>query len=220
MRASLGAPMLAGHYAAAYALRSARPSVPLWQLFVAVQAVDIVFFVLALVGVETLAVNAGARGPLAMNLVSVPYTHSLVMNVIYAVGVIVAGFLVRRTAISVVIAAALFSHWALDVFVHTPDLPLTIAATTKIGLGLWRYPAAALLLETGLLLAGYALLRRTLSAARARRWADIGAGLLVGAQAIYVLGPPPATVFQMAVAGEGIYVVMIVLAYQVDRYAR
>jgi len=209
--------MLAGHYAAAYALKAARPAVPLWVLFVAVQAVDVVFFVLAISGVEHLAVNSGEDGPLAMNLVHIPFTHSLALNLAYAAGLIAAGLLAKRTVLGMVLAAALLSHWSLDLFVHLRDLPLTIAATTKVGMGLWRYPIPALMLEVGLVVIAYAMLRRGLSPGPARRWADLGAVLLVAIQLAYVLGPAPTTVLQMALAAETIYVVMAVLAYQVDR---
>ncbi len=209
--------MLAGHYAAAYALKVSRPSVPLWALFVAVQAVDIAFFVLAAAGVETLRVNPGARGPLAMNLVHIPFTHSLTMTVLYAVALVAAGVVAKRLWAGVVLAAALVSHWSLDLFVHTHDLPLTVSGPTKVGLGLWAYPNLALALEVGLLLVAYAALRRSLSAGTKRRWADLGAAVLVVTQLIYVFGPPPATAVQMAVAAEAIYVVMAVLAYRVDR---
>jgi hypothetical protein len=212
--------MLAGHYAAAYALKATRPAVPLWALFVAVQAVDIVFFVLAITGVEGLAVNPGADGPLAMNLVHIPYTHSLALNLAYAGAIAVAGVLAKRTVLGVVLAAALLSHWSFDLFVHMRDLPLTVAGTTKVGLGLWQYPLLALLLEVGLVVVAYAVLRRALPHGPSRRWADIGAALLIVIQLIYVFGPPPGSVTQMAIAAEGIYIVMAVLAYQVDRRSR
>lgn len=212
--------MLAGHYAAAYALRAARPIVPLWMLFLAVQAVDVLFFVFAVAGVETLEVAAGGRGPLAMNLVHIPYTHSLVMTAIYAAAIVIAGGVMRRAGPAVIVALALISHWILDVFVHTPDLPLTVASTDKVGLGLWRYPAPALLLEVGLVLVAYAALRRLLPTGLARRWAAIGAAVLVVTQLIYVFGPPPASVMQMAVSAEAIYLVMTLFAYQVDRHSR
>jgi len=211
--------MLAGHYAAAYALKAARPAVPLWALFVAVQAVDVVFFVMALTGLEGLAINPGEDGPLAMNLVHIPYTHSLALNLVYTGALVAAGLLGRRAWFGVVLAAALLSHWSLDLFVHLRDLPLTVAATTKVGLGLWRYPIPSLLLEIGLVGAAYAVWRRALPAGHGRRWADIGALLLVVIQLIYVLGPPPTSVVQMAITAEAIYVVMAVLAYQVDRRA-
>lgn len=212
--------MLAGHYAAAYALRAARPIVPLWVLFLAVQAVDVLFFVFALTGIETLEVAAGGRGPLAMNLVHIPYTHSLVLTAVYAGAIVMAGRMMKRAGPAAIVAAAVISHWVLDVFVHNPDLPLTVAATGKVGLGLWRYPTPALLLEVGLLLLAYAALRRSLPAGAARRWGDIGVVLLAVTQLIYVFGPPPSTVMQMAVSAEAIYLVMTLFAYQVDRNTR
>ena len=130
--------MLAGHYAAAYALKAVRPIAPLWTLFVAVQAVDIVFFVFALTGVETLRVRPDARGPLAMDLVHIPYTHSLVLNLVYAVAIVGVAASVRRARAGVVIALALLSHWMLDLIVHLHDLPLTWSGTDSVGWGLWR----------------------------------------------------------------------------------
>jgi hypothetical protein len=208
--------MLAGHYAAAYALRAARPVAPLWALFIAVQAVDIVFFVFALAGVETLRVVPGERGPLAMELVRIPYTHSLALNIVYAVAVVAVAARVRRIRAGVVVAGALVSHWALDLLVHLHDLPLTWTGAETVGLGLWRRPLLALSLEIGLVLAAYAALRRRLPAG-ARRPADMGAVVLVAVQLFYVLGPPPASVLQMALAAEAIYAGMAVLAYLVDR---
>lgn len=212
--------MLAGHYSAAYALRAARPTVPLWLLFVAVQAVDIVFFVFALVGIETVAVIPGVRGPLAMDLISIPHTHSLLMNLVYAGALFGAGVVLKRRLGGALLAAALLSHWLLDLFVHTHDLPLTPVAAVKVGMGFWHYPIPAMLLEVILVAIAAAALWRRLAEPDARRWVVIGAVTLLVIQLGYVLGPPPATVPQMAVAAEAIYVVMAVLAYQVDRRVR
>jgi hypothetical protein len=178
--------------------------------------VDIVFFVFALAGVETLRVLPGERGPLAMDLVRIPYTHSLALNVVYAAAVVAVAARVRRARAGVVVASALVSHWALDLFVHLHDLPLTWTGAETVGLGLWRRPLLALSLEIGLVLVAYAALRRQLPAA-ARRPADVGAVVLVAVQLFYVLGPPPASVLQMALAAEAIYAVMAILAYRVDR---
>ena len=39
------------------------------------------------------------------------------------------------------IAAAVFSHFLLDVPMHTPDMPILGNDSTKIGFGLWRHVA-------------------------------------------------------------------------------
>ena len=76
--------MLIGHYGAALGLRSVSSAPPLWVLFLAVQVVDIAFFLLAPLGIEDLEFVPGVTGPLAMYLVSIPYTHSQLLNVAYA----------------------------------------------------------------------------------------------------------------------------------------
>ena len=51
------------------------------------------------------------------------------------------------------IGVAIFSHWVLDFLSHRPDLPV-IGNTMKIGLGLWNYPLAAVIVEGGIFLGG------------------------------------------------------------------
>ena len=116
----------------------------------------------------------------------------------------------------VVLASALLSHWMLDLILHVHDLPLIWTGTDTVGWGLWRLPLVSLALEIGLVLAGYAALRRQLPRP-ARRPADRGAAVLIAIQLFYALGPPPAAAWQMAVAAETIYVTMAVIAYRVDR---
>jgi hypothetical protein len=56
----------------------------------------------------------------------------------------------------VLVAAAVFSHWPLDLLVHRPDLAL-YDNTAKVGLGLWDYPVLTLLFESALVLGSLAL---------------------------------------------------------------
>ena len=44
--------MFVGHYSASFAIKAAKPKIPLWTLFLAVQAVDIGWGTLMLLGVE------------------------------------------------------------------------------------------------------------------------------------------------------------------------
>jgi hypothetical protein len=209
--------VLAGHYAPAYLLRVRFPTVPLLALFVAVQAVDIAFFVLAPLGIEHLAVDPAARGPLAMELQSIPYTHSLTMTAVYTALLIGTGVVARRSAIGLALAIAVGSHWAMDLIVHLHDLPLTTAQEAKVGFGLWRYPMVSYLLEVGLVSAsGWWLARRVISP-DARRWIYGSVAILILIQTGYVFLPPPATAAQMAAGAEIIYLIAAVLAWQSDR---
>ncbi len=50
--------------------------------------------------------------------------------------------------------------WVLDLVVHTPDLPLSGDASTKLGLGLWNNAPLTFLLEAAVLLGGLGLYLR------------------------------------------------------------
>jgi len=63
----------------------------------------------------------------ALDLYYMPYTHSLPGSIVLSLifGGIVAVFTNgNRWATILLVAAASFSHWVLDLVVHTPDLPL------------------------------------------------------------------------------------------------
>lgn len=149
--------MFVGHYAAAYAAKAVRPTVPLWLLFVAVQFIDYVWAVLVVFGVERIRYEAGFTPGNSLDLIYIPYSHSLVGAVIWSVafGLIYLAFKrgagTRTSAVIVGIAA--FSHWLADLIVHVPDLPL-LWDEPKVGFGLWRYFWASQIVEVGLLLAG------------------------------------------------------------------
>ena len=59
---------------------------------------------------------------------------------------------------------AVFSHWLLDLLVHTPDLPLWSDASTKLGLGLWNNAIIVFTLEALLLLGALWLYLRSTTA--------------------------------------------------------
>jgi hypothetical protein len=59
---------------------------------------------------------------------------------------------VKKQSVAVVVALAVFSHWLLDLPVHTPDLPIWSDTSPKLGFGLWNNAVASYLLEAGLLL--------------------------------------------------------------------
>src|SRR5438093_5523221 len=156
--------MFVGHYGPSYAIKAARPAIPLWLLFIAVQLLDVVWSVLVLAGVEKVRIVPGITASNPLDLYSMPYTHSLVAAIVWSMAATAAcrshpRF--RTGSAAVWVGVAVFSHWALDLVVHRPDLPL-YDDTMKIGLGLWNHPALAFALEAVLLFGGTALyLRRT-----------------------------------------------------------
>ena len=110
--------MMTGHYAPAYALKSRFPETPLWQLFLGVQALDVMFFVLVPLGIERVVLDPTARMPLAMDLQFMPYSHSLVAALAYG-GLVWAIARARGyPTAGLALAAAIVSHWLCDVLVH------------------------------------------------------------------------------------------------------
>jgi hypothetical protein len=117
------------------------------------------------------------------------------------------------------IAGLVFSHFVLDAITHRPDMPITIAGTQKIGLGLWNYPGTTLALESAMFLSGLALY---VSVTREKdRAGKIGLLALIAVlAAIYfaaLYGPPPPDT--RAVAGAGhLQWLFVLFAYWVDRH--
>jgi membrane-bound metal-dependent hydrolase YbcI (DUF457 family) len=203
--------VLAGHYSAAFLARAAAPRTPLWLLALAVQLVDVGFAVLVLLGVERVRLDPSLpSNPLVLE--HMPWTHSLAGTVVWAA---LAGFAVRPRLGAVAawaVAAAVGSHWFLDLVVHRPDLTL-FGTPPKLGLGLWNFPAAAAALELGLLAASaLACLRVGALPARSRRGVAILVVALAAAQLATLLAPP-------ALGPRGIVVSLLVLVAAVAGWA-
>jgi hypothetical protein len=150
-----------------------------------------------------------------------PYTHGLISSVIWAIG---AGALyvltmnnAGRVAAFAVVAAAVFSHWILDFFVHTHDLPIW-DNTMKVGLGLWDRPEIALPLEAAVLAFGLGVYLRTTVAKNAiGRWSPwIVLALLVGVHVYALFQPLPPSPQAFAITALVSYVVIAALAFWLD----
>ena len=202
--------MFVGHYGVSFAAKKADTSVPLWVLFVAVQLLDFAWAPLVLLGVEKVRIVPGFTRTNALDLYYMPYTHSLVAAVLWSAAAFAVYRLVARGGLiaALVVAAAVFSHWILDLVVHVPDLPL-YDDTAKVGLGLWNRPATALGLEAAALFGGMWLYFRS---GGARRLAMAAFGIVMLAIQVYVFfGPPPASDKSLAVTALSAYVVFAVV---------
>ncbi len=148
--------MFVGHYGPSFAVKAVDKSIPLWLLFIAVQFVDVLWGIFVLLGIEKVRIVPGITSTNPLDLYYMPYTHSLVAAIVWSGIVDVAyRFLpkVGSWAKGGLVAAAVLSHWVLDLLVHRPDLPLYDDAA-KVGFGLWNYPVLAFLLEATLLFVG------------------------------------------------------------------
>jgi hypothetical protein len=212
--------MFVGHYGASYAIRAARPALPLWLLFVAVQLLDFVWSVLVLAGVEKVRIVPGITASNPLDLYFMPYTHSLVAAIVWSMAATAAcrsrpKF--RHGSAAVWVGVAVFSHWVFDLLVHRPDLPL-YDDTMKMGLGLWNFPAIALALEAALLFGGMALyLKKTAPVNSVGRFGPPLFGLvMLAVQAYIFFGPPPASPGAAAVTALVSYVAFAAVARWLD----
>jgi len=146
--------MFVGHYAASLALKKFEKRASLGVLFLAVQLVDILFFPFVLLGIERINIIENYTQSTHFRLEYMPFTHSLLGSVLWAAAAyaLFRWVFVKNHAIALVVALAVFSHWVLDLVVHTPDLPLWSDASLKLGFGLWNNAIATYVLEAALLL--------------------------------------------------------------------
>jgi hypothetical protein len=219
--------LFVGHYGVSFVAKPigerAGARVPLWVWFIAAQWMDVVWSVLVLLGIEKLRIVPGFTEANALDLYYMPYTHSLpgsiVLSLIFraTVTLFTSG---NRATTTLLVAAVSFSHWILDLVVHTPDLPLYDNAA-KVGFGLWRHVALSFPLELIVLGLGAWLysLMTTFAGAKGRYvfWAFV---ILLAVLQIYAnFGPPPSSPDAMAVIALAFYVALALLAALVDRIA-
>jgi hypothetical protein len=154
--------MFIGHYGVAYAAKAVAPKAPLAAYFLAVQALDVLFSVFVLSGVEHMEIVHQYTRYNPYRLYDMPITHSLVGSLGWAVAVgvvAVASRLPRRE--SLWLGLAVFSHFVLDLLVHTPDLSIAGNDTAKLGLGLWNNVPLVIGLELLTLVGGWLLFSRS-----------------------------------------------------------
>ncbi|MGE0865426.1 MAG: hypothetical protein AB7P34_16140 [Vicinamibacterales bacterium] len=213
--------MFVGHYALAFGAKRYAPSVSLGTLFLACQFADLLWPTLVVLGIERVEIDPGNTAVTPLNFVSYPYSHSLVMLVVWSALFALAYRTIKgwHANAMAIVATLVFSHFVLDFITHRPDLPLTLTGAQRVGLGLWNAPLAALAVEASLFAAGTAVY---VVVTRARdRIGSIGLwGLIAFLTAIYfaaIFGPPPPSSSAVAMAGHLSWL-FVAWAYWVDRH--
>jgi len=213
--------MFIGHFAVGFAAKRAAPQVSLGALILAPAFLDVLWPVFLLTGLETVRVVPTPDPFLALDLHDFPYSHSLVMSIVWSVlfgGVWLAVTRDRRA--SVVLGALVFSHWVLDWVTHAPDMPLWPGSTTYVGLGLWRSVVSTLVVECTMFVAGVAIYTTT---TRPRdRIGTIAWWSLVALLLIFylssLLGPPPPSQTAIGIVGLTAAIGLFALAAWADRH--
>jgi hypothetical protein len=157
-----GPSMFIGHFGVAYAAKTAAPKAPLAAYFLAVQALDVLFSVFVLGGIEHMEIVHKYTSYNPYRLYDMPITHSLVGSLGWAVAAgLLAALLRLPRRESLWLGLAVFSHFMLDLPVHTPDLSIAGNDTAKLGLGLWNNVPVVLALELLVLLSGWMVFSRS-----------------------------------------------------------
>lgn len=122
--------------------------VPLWPVLIGAQLMELLWVVLNLAGVERTVAAPVVRSVADIDLVYMPYSHSIATAVVMAA--VVWGILRRQKggALAQATGVAILSHLVLDLATHAPDIALAPGVAMYFGAGLYdRAPLGALAIE-------------------------------------------------------------------------
>jgi hypothetical protein len=196
--------MFAGHVGAALAIGRFERRLNVGWLVSAALLLDLILWVLVLLGVEAVEIPASFGRDHQAAFVF-PYSHGLLAALLWALLATSLALLNRRRGpqhrrVALLIGAAVLSHWLLDALVHRPELPFAGRGSAPVGLALWDHMPLALLAEALVLLAGLALFARGSLLARRRLLplALLSLALLALTVTGLTVAPPPPSAFAMA----------------------
>lgn len=212
--------MFLGHFGIGFGAKAAAPRTSLGTLLLAAQFVDLLWPTLLLLGLEHVVIFPGNTRVTPLDFTDYPISHSLAAVALWGLGFGLVYSLVRRFPRGAwVCGLAVVSHWALDLLVHRPDLPLAPGLSVYAGLGLWNSLPVTLVLEIGIFALGVGLYLRTTTARD--RVGSIGLWslvlLLLVIYAGNVFGSPPPNVTAIAWVGQAQWL-LIVWGYWIDRH--
>jgi hypothetical protein len=212
--------MFLGHFGLAFAAKRVAPQTSLGTALLATEFADCLWPVFLSIGVEQVRIVPGITRMTPLDFVSYPWSHSLLMDVIWAIAFAAIYFAVRRYKPGAwVVAAGVTSHWVLDWWSHRPDMPLTPWSPQKYGLGLWNSVSATVIAEVGPFLLGLAMyITRTRARDRTGTlalWSFVILMLLIWVGS--VLGPPPPNINAIRISGFALWLA-VAWAYWIDRH--
>jgi hypothetical protein len=152
-----------GHFGITLAAKPLIPTVPLWTLLVASEALDLLSFGFISIGLERMAVSKinFQDGIQTITPGSVPWSHGLFTSLVWsAIFATVTYLILRNWKAGMIVGLVTFSHWILDFIVHPPDLPIFLRDLPELGLGLWTSGPGfiiSIILEFVLLTGGLAI---------------------------------------------------------------
>lgn len=212
--------MFVGHFAVGFASKRAAPRASLGTLVLAALLADWLVWAFVVLGIEHIAIKPGITTTNALDLYDYPWSHSLLMDLVWAALFAAGYYAFRRYARGAwLVFAAVLSHWVLDWISHRPDMPLAPGANVYLGLGLFNSRLGMLIVEGGLWLAGIVIYER---ATRSRGRAGIWAFYVVVAMLTWLWigslngAPPPVPVTTVGKIDVVVIGILIGWAYWVD----
>ena len=211
--------MFIGHFGVGFGAKKISSLPSLGTMFLAAQFIDLLWPIFILLGIEKVTIVPGGPPFKTLDFTYYPFSHSLFGVVIWSLlfGLIYY-FVKKNLRGSVLLGGLVLSHWVLDFFTHVPDLPIFLWSDTKVGLGLWNSPAATIIIEVLIYLAGAFLYLRYRK--EQNKKGLIGTiGLVFVLLLIYIIssfGSASLSVEAIGYSGLGLWI-FVAWAYWIDR---
>jgi len=158
------------HVGVGFAAKKIAPDISVIYLIIAAELIEIVFFVFVAAGVENM--------PLTDKAPFSPYSHSVIMGIIWSVVAGLITFLISKNKkTSIIIGLLVLSHTILDI-IASPKLafyptdtkmPIFFNDSLSVGLGLWKYKTVAFIGEFGILIVGFIIYILTIRKAKMQK---------------------------------------------------
>jgi len=158
------------HVGVGFAAKKIAPDISVIYLIIAAELIEIVFFVFVAAGVENM--------PLTDKAPFSPYSHSVILGIIWSVVATLVTFLISKNKkTSIIIGLLVLSHTILDI-IASPKLafyptdtkmPIFFNDSLSVGLGLWKYKTVAFIGEFGLLIVGFIIYILTIRKAKMQK---------------------------------------------------
>lgn len=187
--------MFIGHFGLGFGAKKFDRRVSLGTYFFAAQFLDLIWPIFLLLGWEKAEPIPNGPPLENLNFVSYPYSHSLFFALIWGLLFGIVHYLRNKELKTAMLLGFLvLSHWILDFFTHTPDLPITPWSENKVGLGLWNHQTATIIIESIIFIVGIIVFLKNSQLSRnAYISLFILILLLAGSYASSFYSPPPSS---------------------------
>ena len=212
--------MFVGHYGVGLAAKRLAPETSLGTLVLAALLADLLAWALVVTGIEHFAIKPGITTTNPLDLYDYPISHSLATDALWGALLAAGYYLVRRHwRGTLLIFAAVLSHWLLDFVAHRADMPLAPGIHKYYGLGLYNSRRGMITVEGVIWLSGIVIyLRATRSKKPLGTYVfSVFVAALTWIWLVSLRGlPPPGTIVQAGISSLVFMFVTVAGAYWVD----